>query len=54
MYNEGLAKYFEAGWNYIDLIGSVFMIAFCILKPFVFNGHIEIKSTKDVTIYRSI
>jgi len=31
MYKEGLRKYFEAGWNYIDLIGSLFMILYFIL-----------------------
>jgi len=51
---EGLKTYFEGGWNYIDLIGSIFMICFCLLKPFVNNHHIEIKSTKNVTILRSI
>ena len=52
MRKEGLESYFDDVWNYIDLIGSVFMLCFCILKPFVF--HDEIKSKKEATNLRSL
>ena len=54
MRKEGLESYFDDVWNYIDLIGSVFMLCFCILKPFNFHGNLEIKSKKEATNLRSL